>query len=563
MAQFIALHNLPFQAADHLTDLVPSMFPDSKIAADFSSKHTKTKSIICDALDPYFKKPVLDLLKSGYFNLMCDESNEKGDQCKLLTILVRFFDSSKDFVVTRHLETVGITDFTAEGIFLALKDVLEQYCIPLTNVMSFTSDTCNVMKGARGGVIAKLRSVQPKILDVHCICHLVNLCVKSAVKSLPLKIDDLLVDVYYHFRNSVNRMTSLHQFAEFCCVEYKCVLKHCETRWLSLRRAISRTLDMWDPLLSYFTSHEEVDKPGKVKTIFTLMNKPSTKLWLCFLSSTLAVFDKFNILFQISSTSTIHKLYGESVRLLSTVLGFFIKPDVIRKHSDDLTKLKFHDTSTHLSDDEVFIGDSATALSIHLSDNEGEVLNEFYKGVIQFYERFVQKQLQKFNFKSQLLHILSFLDPANTLDIKQCTFDQIEDILPICFDKTAVKLEHREFVVDCGVDCSENNAVQFWLNVYNMKSPMGVYKYRNLATIALTLLSIPASNADCERVFSHVRRIKTDFRSSLSTETISSLIGCHFNKIGRCCEHSKFGDSLLIKAKQCTHARNLSYKKSN
>lgn len=58
--------------------------------------------------------------------------------------------------------------------------------------MSFTSDTCNVMKGARGGVIAKLRSVQPKIIDVHCICHLVNLCVKSAVKSLPLKVDDII-----------------------------------------------------------------------------------------------------------------------------------------------------------------------------------------------------------------------------------------------------------------------------------------------------------------------------------------------------------------------------------
>ena len=41
MAQFIALHNLPFQAADHLSDLVSPMFPDSRIAADFSSKHTK------------------------------------------------------------------------------------------------------------------------------------------------------------------------------------------------------------------------------------------------------------------------------------------------------------------------------------------------------------------------------------------------------------------------------------------------------------------------------------------------------------------------------------------
>ena len=164
MAQFIALHNLPFQAADHLSDLVSSMFPDSKIAADFSSKHTKTKSIICDALDPYLKNPVVESLKTTPFNLMCDESNDKGDRCKLLTILVRLFDSRTESIVTHHLETVGITDFTAEGIFSALKDTLEKYNLPLTNLVSFTSDTCNVMKGERGGVIAKLRSVQPKSL---------------------------------------------------------------------------------------------------------------------------------------------------------------------------------------------------------------------------------------------------------------------------------------------------------------------------------------------------------------------------------------------------------------
>ena len=70
MAQFIALHNLPFQAADHLSDLVSSMFPDSRIAADTSSKHTKTQSIICNALDPYLKEPVADLLKCAPFNLM-------------------------------------------------------------------------------------------------------------------------------------------------------------------------------------------------------------------------------------------------------------------------------------------------------------------------------------------------------------------------------------------------------------------------------------------------------------------------------------------------------------
>ena len=560
MTQFIAMHNLPFQAADHLSDLFSSMFPDSKIAADFACKHTKTKAVICDALDPHLKKPVIDLVKTSPFNLLCDESNERGDAVKLLTILVRVFEPNNGIIVTRHLETVGITDLTADGIFTALEETLQKYQLPFSHVMSFTSDTCNVMKGARGGVIAKLRVEQPKIIDIYCVCHLVNLCVKAATKTLPLKVDDLLVDIYYHFRNSVKRMASLHDYAEFCSIEYKSVLNHCETRWLSLRRAIQRTLEMWEPLCSYFCSHPDVEKPGKVRTIFRLLSDPLTKPWLCFLSNTLAVFDKFNVFFQTSSTATIHKLHGESERLLKTVLSFFIDPCVLRLNSSDLTKVNYTDPSIHLPEEELFIGDDTAAFILHLRDNEGESVEGFYKGVVKFYEGFVKKQLKAFDFKSQIFHMLSFLDPIQSQNIPQSTFDLIEDNIPVVFNKAVTKFEHREFVTDTDIDPEVDcDAVKFWLKVCSMKSPMGELKYENLATLALQLLSIPASNADSERVFSLVRRIKTEFRSSLSTETVSALIGCHFNKTSKCCEMTKFADCLLVKAKTCTHERNMSY----
>ena len=324
-----------------------------------------------------------------------------------------------------------------------------------------------------------------------------SLCVKSAVKALPLKVDDLLVDIYYHFRNSVNHIVSLKEFAEFCCVDFKSILKHCETQWLSLRLAINRTLDMWDPLLSYFTSHSDVEKLGKVRAIFVLMSNPNptTKVWLLFLSNILAVFDRFNTFFQSSLVSTSHKLHGESVRLLKTVLGFIIKPQFIVEYSKDLTKLRFTDPTTHLPDD---VGDSTTALLMHLKDNECERVSGFYKDTVNFYQRFIQKQLQKFDFKSNLLHILSFLDPPNSQNIKQSTFDQVNELVPLTFNKVAAMLEHREFAVDGSIDFSQTDAVKFWVNVYNMTSPMGEYKYRHLATVALKLLAIPTSNADCE-----------------------------------------------------------------
>ena len=143
LSQFIALHNLSFQTSDHLSDLLASMFPDSKIASSLSCKHTKCKSIICDALDPHLKKPIVELSQSSPFNMLCDESNELGDSQKLLTILVRLFEPLNGVICTRHLDTVGITDLSAQGIYLAIKETLHKYHFPIENLLSFTSDTFN------------------------------------------------------------------------------------------------------------------------------------------------------------------------------------------------------------------------------------------------------------------------------------------------------------------------------------------------------------------------------------------------------------------------------------
>ena len=111
--------------------------------------------------------------------------------------------------------------------------------------MAFASDTCNVM---RKRVIAKFVKNSLKLL-IYTVCHLVSLCVKSAVKSLPIKADEIFVDIYYHFHNSVKSIASLKDYAEFCDVEFKSILKHCETRWLSLTRSIKRCGSLYCPIL--------------------------------------------------------------------------------------------------------------------------------------------------------------------------------------------------------------------------------------------------------------------------------------------------------------------------
>ena len=224
------------------------------------------------------------------------------------------------------------------------------------------------------------------------------------MKALPLKVDDLLVDMYYHFQHSVKRVASLVEYAEFCT---KSVVKHCQTRWLSLGCAIKRTLQMWEPLFFYFFSHSDLEKAGKVRMVSRVLKDPLTKPWLLFLSNVLPVFEKFNAFFQTSSAATIHKVLGESERLLKTVLSFIIDPNVIRINSYDLTKIDYTNSSNHIPNDQVFIGDDTTALVLHVKDDEGESVQTFFRGVDKFYEFFVKKQLKVFDSKSQVLSALT------------------------------------------------------------------------------------------------------------------------------------------------------------
>ena len=115
---------------------------------------------------------MVKLSQSLPFNLLCDESNKLGDSKKYLTILVRLFEPNSGIIFTRHLDAVGITDLYTQGIYLATKETWYKYGIPIENLLSL-------------------------LVDINCVCHVVNLCVKSAVKVIPLKVDELLIDIFF------------------------------------------------------------------------------------------------------------------------------------------------------------------------------------------------------------------------------------------------------------------------------------------------------------------------------------------------------------------------------
>lgn len=100
---------------------------------------------------------------------------------------------------------------------------------------------------------------------------------------------------------SAKRRKLFVEFQAFANVEELEILKHCQTRWLSLHRVIERVLIQYPALTAYFASHEDGEKPGRVKRVVDRLSNPMTKLTLLYLDFILPVLMDFNKLFQVFS----------------------------------------------------------------------------------------------------------------------------------------------------------------------------------------------------------------------------------------------------------------------
>ena len=70
-------------------------------------------------------------------------------------------------------------------------------------------------------------------------------------------VEDMMVDLFYWFDKSTKRKNKMAEYCTFCDTQYREVVKHVSTRWLSLELAIQRALTQYAALKSYFQSSDE------------------------------------------------------------------------------------------------------------------------------------------------------------------------------------------------------------------------------------------------------------------------------------------------------------------
>ena len=405
-------------------------------------------------------------------------------------------------------------------------------------------------------------------------CHLAALCAVAALKKLPVSVDDLLIDIAYHFKYSAKRWTEYQEIqGDFSEIQPLRILKHCTTKWLSLDRCIKRVIDQWPALHAYFDREVDIEPSNqRVQRISKHLKNPMVKLLCHFVSFALKPLNKFSVAFQ-THASRIGSLQSDVRVLLRGYLSNIVKPEVIT-NADDIITVNYLDRNNQVENSELGIGTSTRLLVCgELEDVvTGTVIEKhFFASVRSFSEVSVTKMLAKFPFSDDTLKNLAFLDPRT----RRTSTVSVTGIINLasCFsslstDETdSLIMEFRDYRVapddQLPVFVSSDTAAveHFWVAMGKLTcvTDVTLLQFGTLVKIAKILLVLPHSNADPERLFSKVRKIETEQRKSLDPSTVCDLLSTKINNDHACYDGKHLVSESLLRSVKTATCRSLEH----
>ena len=143
-------------------------------------------------------------------------------------------------------------------IFESINEVIQRLTIPWSNCVAFSVDKASANVGRHNSIMTRVHSLNPSVSFVGCPCHIIHNTARAATTAFMevtgCDLEAMMTDLFFWFRNSQERTSSLQDFCSFCAVEYRKILKCVSTRWLSLEEVVNRVLLEYEGLKSYFLS---------------------------------------------------------------------------------------------------------------------------------------------------------------------------------------------------------------------------------------------------------------------------------------------------------------------
>ena len=520
---FLVEHNIPMSAADHATALFKQMFPDSKIAEAFRCARTKATALVHHVASNVAAKVAAE--SKDTFSLSTDGSNDSDD--KFFPIVLSHQDSNTGVIKQSLLSvpTVADASATGENIFKTLDADVQRFGLTWDNCVAFGSDNAPVMCGKDKGVYGFIKRQNKHVKFSGCSCHLLHIAAQKGTSCLPVNVEEALVDIYYFLKYSTKRKTELKEIQKLCGEKNLKVLKHVPTRWLSMGKCVNRLLTLRVPLRQYFGQNRSSGdkKKSRADRAYEFLSSYTAISYCMFLVFVMEQMDKCNVTLQ-ADKPLVHKTQRILRDLCQSLLLKFVKPAVVKRGIKRIEDLKDCDLKNN---EELVIGEQARQF-IKEKQMKADKVNSVCDNIRSFYKAVVGYMLKNLPLEDDVLEHAAVVDlqvlPSKTFSSIRFFLDRFPVMKPSCSidvleeQFSSLQLEELDTAL-LDIDRADKQ----WGKIREIKDAMGHPKYPDLSALALKVLLIPHSNVSCERVFSNVRKIRTDFRGSMGKHSLEAI----------------------------------------
>lgn len=327
------------------------------------------------------------------------------------------------------------------------------------------------------------------------------------------------------FQASSKRQCDYVQFQKFTETEIHKILHPSQTRWLSVAAVVKRLLEQWNALQVFFSEKKHVERLHSVENIYNTLHDPFSKMYFLFLDFILPKITKMNELFQAEKV-LIADLYNTMLLSYKELLNLFLKRDYINRN--DIWDVDPTDKNNFLDLKHIYLGVHVlNELNSDIVKCRPDLINYFLEKCRDFLSILCKEIQKRFDFKHNLLSTLDIFKPEKALSGNQMSLLQFYENFPRCIGNCNIQSIDEQwrllsqYTFKLG-EINPNVAIdKFWSNLLTLKNSNGDTIFEDVASFVLNILSLPHSNAACERVFSQVNLVKTKQRNKLITNTIN------------------------------------------
>jgi len=273
-------HHHSYLSTDCGIKLNSKMYHDSIVSKEIRCGRTKAEAIVKNVLCPKsIEMMINDILPLNqdplYFSIASDASNN-GNQ-KLFPIAIQYF-TKKHGIQNKLLDFFEDPKEESNDIYTNIRSCLDNHNLNILFVSAYSADNANVNYGARNSVYQKLSEASPSIVKANCCCHVIHNAGRNACKVLSYDVETLVLKIYAEFACSAKKVDHLKTFFEEFDLEYRKIIRHVSTRWLSLFKCVDRLILNWPAIKGYFISLGKTECEAAIWTFIDNENESAEDL---------------------------------------------------------------------------------------------------------------------------------------------------------------------------------------------------------------------------------------------------------------------------------------------